>query len=57
MADWKPERVLAWCAYSASWWDEPQVAARNFPPGIVACGEEDASNYGTSTTLFAMALS
>lgn len=39
-AEWKPERVLAWCAYSAAWWDIPKEAAVN-PPGIVACGNDD----------------
>lgn len=38
--EWKPERVAAWCAYSAGWWDVPQ-AARVTPPGMVVCGEED----------------
>jgi pimeloyl-ACP methyl ester carboxylesterase len=39
-AEWKPERVLAWCAYSAAWWDEPQ-ADNQASPGIVACGMDD----------------
>ena len=52
VADWKPARVLSWCAYSASWWEEPQISSSTLPPGIVACGEEDAANYGTSTTFF-----
>lgn len=39
-AEWKPERVLAWCAYSAGWWDKP-VTNSFSPPGIIACGEED----------------
>lgn len=38
--EWKPERVISWCAYSAGWWDEPQPADVT-PMGIVACGEED----------------
>lgn len=38
--EWKPERVITWCAYSAGWWDEP-TEAKVTPPGIVACGEED----------------
>lgn len=38
--EWKPECVLAWCAYSAGWWDEPQQSDI-MPPGIVACGEND----------------
>jgi pimeloyl-ACP methyl ester carboxylesterase len=39
-AEWKPERVLAWCAYSAAWWDEP-IADNHASPGIVACGTND----------------
>jgi hypothetical protein len=48
--EWNPARVLAWCAYSAGWWDEPQ---RNqiSPPGIVACGDEDP-RYGASLIYF-----
>lgn len=48
--EWKPERVLTWCAYSAGWWGEP-VRARVNPPGIVACGDED-SRYGASLIYF-----
>lgn len=40
LAEWRPERVIAWCAYSAGWWDEPQPM-ENPPPGIVACGQND----------------
>jgi pimeloyl-ACP methyl ester carboxylesterase len=39
-AEWQPERVLAWCAYSAAWWDEP-IADHHAAPGIVACGADD----------------
>ncbi|MDB4793723.1 hypothetical protein OAG63_01685 [Methylacidiphilales bacterium] len=35
-----PQRVLAWCAYTAAWWQDPQAAQYN-PPGIVACGKLD----------------
>lgn len=38
--EWKPERVAAWCAYSAAWWDVPAPSICQ-PPGIVACGEVD----------------
>lgn len=38
--EWKPERVLTWCAYSAGWWDEPKLSETT-PPGIVACGDAD----------------
>ncbi|MCI0693637.1 hypothetical protein L0337_16715, partial [candidate division KSB1 bacterium] len=32
--------MLAWCAYSAQWWEAPKRNPQN-PAGIVACGEED----------------
>jgi hypothetical protein len=37
---WKPDRVIAWCAYSAAWWDKPVVNSVS-PPGLVACGDDD----------------
>jgi hypothetical protein len=40
MEEWNPERVVAWCCYSAGWWQRP-VSAENSPPGIVACGTKD----------------
>lgn len=48
--EWKPERVVTWCAYSAGSWDEPK-AARITPPGIVGCGEEDV-RLGASLVYF-----
>lgn len=48
--EWKPERVLAWCAYSAGWWDEPHAASSN-PPGMVICGDEDG-RLGASLIYF-----
>lgn len=48
--EWNPEEVLAWCAYSAGWWDTPKVNAAS-PPGIVACGDAD-SRYGASLIYF-----
>jgi hypothetical protein len=48
---WCPERVIAWCAYSAAWWDEPRTQ-KEAPPGIVACGDLDATRYGQSLTYF-----
>jgi hypothetical protein len=50
MERWKPERVMAWCAYSACWWDDP-VKSPAAAPGIVACGDED-SGYGASLIYF-----
>jgi hypothetical protein len=48
--EWKPERVISWCAYTAAWWSKPSKAATN-PPGIVACGDED-TRYGASLGYF-----
>ncbi|MDR0532541.1 MAG: hypothetical protein LBH01_01145 [Verrucomicrobiales bacterium] len=48
--EWKPGRVLAWCAYSAAWWDEPK-SAESMPPGIVACGARD-ERLGASLLYF-----
>lgn len=48
--EWKPERIVAWCAYSAGWWDEPKPAGI-VPPGIVACGESD-ERLGASLIYF-----
>ena len=55
--EWMPEKVIAWCAYSAGWWDLPSrnavAAPSGFlrPPGIVACGEDDP-RYGASMIYF-----
>ena len=49
-AEWKPERVLAWCAYSAGWWDLPKPSIA-MPPGIIACGDQDP-RYGASLMYF-----
>ncbi len=51
LAHWKPELVLAWCAYSATAWAEPATGPRE-PHGIIACGEEDEPNYSTSMCQF-----
>lgn len=37
---WHPDGIVAWCAYSAAWWDRP-MCKRNGVPGIVACGTLD----------------
>jgi len=49
-AEWKPERVLGWCAYSADWWIKPTFNS-SCPPGLVACGVED-ERYGASLLYF-----
>ena len=52
LVNWKPERILSWCAYSAAWWEEPAAHPAATPPGIVACGDADAARYGASLTFF-----
>lgn len=37
---WKPEKVAAFVAYSAGWWDAPKETLRN-TPGLIMCGEAD----------------
>ena len=37
---WNPQHVRAWCAYSAAWWSAPLIG-KEYPFGIVACGERD----------------
>ena len=53
LVNWKPERVLGWCADSAAWWEEPAAQPADTPPGIVACGDADPVRYGASLTFFA----
>ncbi|MDR0533580.1 MAG: hypothetical protein LBH01_06465 [Verrucomicrobiales bacterium] len=50
LVEWRPERILTWCAYSASWWNIPQPS-KDMPPGIVACGDEDPA-LGASLIFF-----
>lgn len=50
-AEWKPERVIAWAAYSAQFWDSPRSCETN-PPGIVACGEHDGVRWHPSFSYF-----
>ena len=51
---WKPERVLAFVAYSAAWWEKPTAAARTVP-GLILCGESDV-RLEPSRTFFQDAL-
>ena len=37
---WKPDKVAAFVAYSAGWWDEPKASLRD-TPGLIMCGESD----------------
>lgn len=49
--EWVPERIIAWSAYSAQFWDSPGGTA-DLPPGIVACGEEDGVRWFPSFAYF-----
>lgn len=49
---WKPERVIAWSAQAVGHWPEPLPSDRWQPPGIVACGEHDASAWFASLQYF-----
>jgi hypothetical protein len=48
--EWRPDKVIAWCAYSAGWWDKP-LSNNIRPPGLVACGEND-DRLGASLLYF-----
>ena len=49
--EWVPERIVAWAAYSAQFWDDP-APSEHTPPGIVACGELDGSRWFPSYSYF-----
>ena len=49
-AEWVPDRVAGFCAYSAAWWDDPK-SLKNAPLGIIACGEND-ERLGASLSYF-----
>lgn len=37
---WKPDKVTAFVAYSAGWWDAPKATLHD-TPGLIMCGEAD----------------
>lgn len=51
--DWCPDRIIAWCAYSAQFWDYPQDG-RNVTKarGIVACGDQDGLRWQPSFSFY-----
>ena len=49
--EWIPQRVTAWAAYSAQFWDAPRDNSQA-PPGIVACGDLDGSRWHPSFSYF-----
>lgn len=46
-----PNRVMAWCAYSAGWWEDA-IATESKPPGIIACGKLDTGRHDQSFIYF-----
>jgi predicted esterase len=48
---WKPDLVMAWCAYSSTAWENPEIATHE-PIGIIACGDEDEPNYSSAAFQF-----
>ena len=47
--DWTPNRIIAWCAYSAQFWDYPKDGTEvSKARGIVACGELDGLRWQSS---------
>jgi len=50
-ANWHSERVIAWCAYSAGWWEPPHTNVTT-NCGIIACGEADGVRYDASLAYF-----
>lgn len=52
-AEWKPERVKGWCAYSAAWWERPVAKdGQRIPPGIIGCGQLDRYRFSASLLFF-----
>lgn len=47
--DWCPDRIIAWCAYSAQFWDYPKDGSKvTKARGIVACGDQDGLRWQPS---------
>ncbi len=47
---WRPDRVAAFVAYSAAWWDPPTAAITDVP-ALIMCGEDDP-RYDATLTFF-----
>lgn len=51
--DWAPDRVIAWCAYSAQFWDYPKEGTKTTKArGIVACGDQDGMRWQPSFSFY-----
>ncbi len=49
--EWAPERIVAWAAYSAQFWEKP-TAKITKARGIVACGDLDGLRWQPSFSFF-----
>lgn len=51
--DWCPDRIIAWCAYSAQFWDYPKKGSKlTKARGIVACGDQDGLRWQPSFSFY-----
>ena len=51
--DWCPDRIVAWCAYSAQFWDYPKAGSKvTQARGIVACGDQDGLRWQPSFAFY-----
>lgn len=51
--DWAPDRIIAWCAYSAQFWDYPEDGTKvTNARGIVACGDQDGLRWQPSFSFY-----
>ena len=51
--DWCPDRIIAWCAYSAQFWDYPKKGTKlTKARGIVACGDQDGMRWQPSFSFY-----
>ena len=51
--DWCPDRIIAWCAYSAQFWDYPKAGSKvTQARGIVACGDQDGLRWQPSFAFY-----
>lgn len=47
---WRPNRVVAFCAYSFAWWKAPPEELHC--PSLIVCGQTDGKRYGSSLAYF-----
>ena len=51
--DWHPGGIIAWCAYSAQFWDYPPKGTKlTKARGIVACGDQDGLRWQPSFSFY-----